>query len=179
MTNAGNRVYTLLTAQTQTREADLMAGARSTGLDEAMVNKIKHVLTESKVEVDKIHVDKPGAESLGGSRTAGTLEGLMNRATDRINSTLSETSDALIAFVDGLDSAVRAVKDADEQAEVAFNKQMIAAVDLVNKPFFENLMKDDRPDMPGIQLPFFPLPPDALQEIASRSEFGQNQEGDQ
>ncbi len=155
-----------------------MAGPHSTGLDEAKVNQIKHVLTETKVEVDKIHVDKPGAGSLGGSKTAGTLEDLMNRATERINSTLSETSDALIAFVDALDIAVRAVKDADEQAEVNFNKKVTAAVDMVEKPFFENLMKDDRPDMPGIQLPFFPLSPDALQEIASRSEFGQDQETD-
>lgn len=156
-----------------------MTGPRSTGLDEAKVNKIKHVLTETKVEIDKIHVDKPGAGSLGGSSTAGTLEDLMNRATDRINSALSETSDALIAFVDGLDIAVRAVKDADEQAKVNFDNNMTAAVDMIEKPFFENLMKDDRPDMPGIQLPFFPLSPDALQEIASRSEFGQNKETDQ
>lgn len=155
-----------------------MAGPRSTGVDEALVNKIKQVLIDAKVDVDKIHVEKPGAGTLGGSKTAESLEALMNRATDRITSTLSETSDALIAFVDGLDNAVRAVKNADEDAEAAFRTKLTAAVDLVNKPFFENLGKDDRPDLPGIQMPFFPLPPEALQEMASRSEFGQDQETD-
>lgn len=154
-----------------------MAGPRSTGVNETLVNTIKEVLTDAKVEVDKVHVDKPGSGTLGGSSTAETLESLMNRATDRINSTLSETSDALIKFVDGLDSAVRAVKNADEEAEVAFRDQMTSAVEMINQPFFENLMKDDRPNMPGFQLPFFPLSPEALQEIASRSEFGQDQEG--
>lgn len=156
-----------------------MAGPQSTGVDEAMVNKIKGVLVDSKVDVDKVHVDRPTPGTLGGSQTAESLESLMNRATDRITSTLSETSDALIAFVDGLDSAVRAVKDADEEAEAAFRTKMTSAVDLISKPFFENLVKDDRPDMPGFQMPFFPLPPDVLQEIASRSEFGQDKEADQ
>lgn len=153
-----------------------MAGARSTGVNETLVNTMKDVLTDAKVEIDKVHVDKPGSKALGGSASASTLEGLMNRATDRINSAMSETSDALIKFVDGLDDAVRAVKNADEEAEVAFNTKMTAAIDLINQPFFENLMKDDRPNMPGIQLPFFPLSPETLQEIASRSEFGQDQE---
>ena len=154
-----------------------MAGPQSTGVDETLVNKIKQVLIDSKVDVDKVHVDKPPAGHLGGSQTADSLAGLVNLATERINSTLSETSDALIMFVDGLDNAVRAVKDADEQARANFTRQMDDAVDLFRKPFFENLVKDDRPDMPGIQLPFFPLSPDVLQEIASRSEFGQDEEG--
>jgi len=154
-----------------------MAGPQSTGVDETLVNKIKQVLIDSKVDVDKVHVDKPAAGHLGGSQTADSLAGLVNLATERINSALSETSDALIKFVDGLDNAVRAVKDADEEAEDAFARQMNAAVNLVEKPFFENLAKDDRPDMPGFQMPFFPLSPDVLQEIASRSEFGQDQEG--
>lgn len=154
-----------------------MAGARSTGVNETLVNTIKDVLTDAKVEIDKVHVDKPGSKALGGSATASTLEGLMNRATDRINSAMSETSNALIKFVDGLDDAVRAVKDADEEAEEAFSNNMTLAVDMIDQPFFDNLMKDDRPNMPGIQLPFFPLSPEALQEIASRSEFGQDQEG--
>lgn len=153
-----------------------MAGPHSTGVDEALVNKIKEVLMDSKVDVDKVHVDKPGSGALGGSQTAESLEGLMSRATDRIISTLSETSDALIDFVDGLDSAVRAVKSADEEAEAAFSTKMTSAVELISKPFFENLVKDDRPDMPGIQMPFFPLSPETLQEIASRSEFGQDRE---
>lgn len=153
-----------------------MAGARSTGVNETLVNTIKDVLTDAKVEIDKIHVDKPGSKALGGGATAATLESLMNRATDRINSAMSETSDALIKFVDGLDDAVRAVKDADEEAADAFRNKMTTAVDLIDEPFFNNLMKDDRPNMPGFQLPFFPLSPEALQEIASRSEFGQDQE---
>ncbi|SDK26969.1 hypothetical protein SAMN05428985_103325 [Nocardioides sp. YR527] len=154
-----------------------MAGPQSSGVDETLVNKIKQVLIDSKVDVDKVHVDKPATGHLGGSQTADSLAGLVNLATERINSTLSETSDALIKFVDGLDSAVRAVKDADEDARADFRRLMDDAVVLIRKPFFENLVKDDRPDMPGIQLPFFPLSPDALQEIASRSEFGQDKEG--
>ncbi|MEU4451325.1 hypothetical protein AB0F44_08340 [Nocardioides sp. NPDC023903] len=174
MTAGSACVYTLPTARTL-GEAD-MAGSKSTGVDEALVNKIKEVLVDAKVDVDKVHVDKPGGGTLGGSSTATNLAKLMNLATDRINSTLSETSDALIDFVDGLDNAVRAVKNADEEAEDAFRNQLTSAVDTISKPFFENLMKDDRPDMPGIQLPFFPLSPETLQEIASRSEFGQDKE---
>lgn len=153
-----------------------MAGARSTGVNETLVNTIKEVLTDAKVEIDKVHVDKPASKALGGGATAATLESLMNRATDRINSAMSQTSNALIKFVDGLDDAVRAVKDADEKAEEAFNKDMTLAVGMIDQPFFDNLTKDDRPNMPGFQLPFIPLSPEALQEIASRSEFGQDRE---
>lgn len=153
-----------------------MAGPQSTGVDETQVNKIKQVLIDAKVAVDKVHVDKPSAGQLGGSQSADSLAGLMNVATERINSALSETSDALIKFVDGLDNAVRAVKDADEQAKADFTRLTNEALGLARKPFFENLVKDDRPDMPSLQLPFVPLPPELLQEIASRSEFGQGQE---
>ncbi|MFJ2758317.1 hypothetical protein ACIO3S_22145 [Nocardioides sp. NPDC087217] len=153
-----------------------MAGASSTGVNETLVNTIKDVLTDAKVEIDAVHVERPGSKALGGGATAATLESLMNRATDRINSAMSETSNALIMFVDGLDAAVRAVKDADEEAEQAFRNKMTSAVEMIDEPFFNNLMKDDRPNMPGFQLPFFPLSPEALQEIASRSEFGQDQE---
>ncbi|NYI79878.1 hypothetical protein [Nocardioides panzhihuensis] len=153
-----------------------MTGPKSTGADEAVVNRIKAVLMESKDEIYKVHVDKPSAESLGGSTTASRLENLMNRATDRINSTLSETNDALVNFVDGLDDAVRAAKNADADAATAFRK-LDTAADLISKPFFENLMKDDRLNLPDIALPFFPLSGEALEEIASRSEYGQNKEG--
>lgn len=154
-----------------------MAGSGSTGVNEALVNKIKQVLMDAKVDIDKVHVEKPAAGALGGSQTADSLSGLVNRATERITSALSETSDALIDFVDGLDAAMKAVKNADEQAEIAFSKKMDLAVAGISQPFFENLVKDDRPDMPGFQIPFVPLPPELLQEIASRSEFGQDQEG--
>jgi len=153
-----------------------MAGSESTGVDEAMVNRIKGVLMESKDELYKVHVDKPSASSLGGSDTAGRLEKLMNRATDRINSTLSETNEALVNFVDGLDAAVRAVKDADADAATAF-KKLDTAADLISKPFFENLTKDDRLNLPDVPLPFFPISGETLEEIASRSEYGQNREG--
>lgn len=154
-----------------------MAGSGSTGVNEALVNKIKQVLMDAKVDIDKVHVEKPAAGTLGGSQTADSLSGLVNRATERITSALSETSDALINFVDGLDAAMKAVKNADEQARTAFSTKMDAAVAGISQPFFENLVKDDRPDMPGFQIPFVPLPSELLQEIASRSEFGQNQEG--
>lgn len=153
-----------------------MAGPKSTGLNEAVVNRIKDVLMESKDEIYKVHVDKPAANTLGGSATASRLEKLMNLATERINSTLSETNEALVNFVDGLDDAVRAVKNADADAEKAFRK-LDTAADLISKPFFENLMKDDRLNLPDIPLPFFPISGETLEEIASRAEYGQNQEG--
>ncbi|MFD7073475.1 hypothetical protein ACFV9G_04630 [Nocardioides sp. NPDC059952] len=131
---------------------------------------------ESKDEIYKVHVDKPAGNSLGGSATATRLEKLMNLATDRINSTLSETNEALVNFVDGLDDAVRAVKNADTDADRAFRK-MDTAADLISKPFFENLMKDDRLNLPDLPLPFFPISGETLEEIASRSEYGQNKEG--
>jgi flagellar hook-basal body complex protein FliE len=153
-----------------------MAGAQSTGVDEALVNKIKQVLMDSKDDLYKVHVAKPAAGTLGGSATANRLETLMNRATDRINSTLSETNEALVNFVDGLDDALREVKKADADAETAFRK-MDTAADLISKPFFENLMKDDRLDLPDLPLPFFPVSGETLEEIASRSEYGQDKEG--
>lgn len=156
-------------------EADV-AGTHSTGVDEARVNKIKQVLTEAKDDVYKAHVDKPGPGNLGGSATGETLEKLMNLATERINSALSQTNAALIDFIDGLDNAVRAVKDADEEAEAAFRGQLISAVDQINKPFFENLGKDGRLNLPDFQLPFLPSS-EALETAASRAELGQGQKG--
>lgn len=155
-------------------EADV-AGSHSTGVNEALVNKIKQVLTEAKDDVYKAHVDKPGSGNLGGSASGETLEKLMNLATERINSTLSQTNTALIDFIDGLDNAVRAVRDADEEAEAAFRTQLTSAVDQINKPFFENLGKDGRLNLPDFQLPFFPSS-EALETAASRAELGQDQE---
>ncbi|WP_406026182.1 hypothetical protein OH802_06405 [Nocardioides sp. NBC_00850] len=152
-----------------------MAGSHSSGVDEALVNKIKQVLTEAKDDVYKAHVDKPGSGDLGGSATAGALEKLMNLATERINSTLSQTNTALIDFIDGLDNAVRAVKNADEEAEAAFRTQLTSAVDQINRPFFENLGKDGRLNLPDVPIPFFPSS-EALETAASRAELGQDQE---
>ena len=156
-----------------------MAGPQSTGVNETLVNRIKEVLMDSKDEVYSVHVDAPASGALGGSQTAERLELLMNRATERINSTLSETNAALVDFVDGLDAAVRAVKNADADAEVAFNRKMGSAIDMINRPFFDNLSKDDRLNLPGAPMPFFPLSPEALERIASRSEYGQDQGGAQ
>jgi hypothetical protein len=154
-----------------------MAGPQSTGVDETKVNRIKQVLMDSKDEVYKIHVDKPASGNLGGSASAQKLEALMTVATERINSTLSETNQALVNFVDGLDDAVRAVKDADQDAAKNVRTLMYEAEALISKPFFENLVKDDRLNLPDVPLPFFPLSTEALEEIASRSEYGQNREG--
>lgn len=154
-----------------------MAGPQSTGVDETLVNRIKQVLMDSKDEVYKVHVDKPATGKLGGSASAHGLEGLMALATERINSTLSETNQALVNFVDGLDGAVRAVKDADQDAAKQVRNLMYEAEGLISKPFFENLAKDDRLDLPDVPLPFFPLSGETLEEIASRSEYGQNREG--
>lgn len=153
-----------------------MTGSRSTGVNKPLVNRIKQVLIDDTVEIDKIHVDKPSAGALGGSSTGETLENLMNLATERINSTLSETSKAMVAFVDGLDDAVRAVENADEEAKVAFEKEMNTAVDLISQPFFDSLAKDARLNLPDIDLPFLP-DFGALEEAVTRSKFGQDEEG--
>lgn len=153
-----------------------MTGSRSTGVNKPLVNKIKQVLIDDTVKVDKIHVDKPGSGTLGGSKTGEVLETLMNLATERINSALSETSKAMVAFVDGLDDAVRAVEDADEDAKKAFQDQMTTAVGLISQPFFDNLAKDARLNLPDVNLPFFP-DLGALEEVVTRSKFGQDEEG--
>ncbi|MFI5622546.1 hypothetical protein ACIA03_03685 [Nocardioides sp. NPDC051685] len=174
---ATKQVFTLWVPQrTSLGEAD-MAGPQSTGVDETLVNRIKQVLMDSKDEIYKVHVDKPTSGHLGDSASARGLETLMNVATERINSTLSETNQALVMFVDGLDEAARAIKDADDQAAADLRKQMYEAENLIKKPFFENLAKDKRLNLPDVQLPFFPLSTEALEEIASRSEYGQDQEG--
>lgn len=154
-----------------------MAGPQSTGVNETLVSRIKQVLMDSKDEVYKVHVDKPASGNLGGSASAQKLEGLMNVATERINSTLSETNQALVNFVNGIDDAVRAVKDADQDAAKDFRNLMHEAEGLISKPFFENLVKDGRLNLPDVPMPFFPLSNEALEEIASRSEYGQDQEG--
>lgn len=150
-----------------------MTGSRSTGVNKPLVNRIKQVLIDDTVELDKTHVDKPAAGSLGASRTGQTLEILMSLATERINSTLSETSKAMVAFVDGLDDAVRAIEDADEQAKTDFDNLMTEGVDLISQPFFDNLAKDARLNLPDINLPFFP-DLGALEEAATRAKFGQD-----
>ncbi|GGR46630.1 hypothetical protein J2S40_003713 [Nocardioides luteus] len=150
-----------------------MTGPRSTGVNKPLVNQIKQVLIDDTVELDKVHVDKPRAGSLGGSQTANTLETLMNLATERINSALSETSKAMVSFVDGLDDAVRAVEDADEQARTDAHNLMTAGVDLISQPFFDNLVKDARLNLPDINLPFLP-DFGALEEAATRAKFGQD-----
>ena len=150
-----------------------MTGSRSTGVDKALVNKIKEVLIDDTVVIDKIHVDKPAPGSLGGSQTADALETLMALATERINSTLSQTSKAMVAFCDGLDDAVRAIENADQDAATEATKLMDEGLDLVKQPFFENLAKDARLNLPDINLPFFP-DLGALEEAATRGKFGQD-----
>lgn len=152
-----------------------MTGSRSTGVDKTWVNRIKEVLIDDTVELDKIHVDKPPSGSLGGSQTGQALERLMNVATERINSTLSETSKAMVAFVDGLDDAVRAIENADSDAAADAEKLMNQGVGVISQPFFDNLAKDARIDLPDVNLPFFP-DFGAVEEAITRAKFGQDNE---
>ncbi|TQL66640.1 hypothetical protein FB381_0504 [Nocardioides albertanoniae] len=152
-----------------------MTGSRSTGANKALVNRIKEVLIDDTVKIDQVHVDKPATGSLGGSATGQALERLMNVATDRINSTLSETSRALVNFVDGLDDAVRAVEGADEKAASDAERLMNQGVGTISQPFFDNLMKDARLNLPDIDAPFLPNF-GAVEEAVTRGKFGQNNE---
>ena len=61
-----------------------MAGSGSTGVDKALVAKMTQVLMDSKVDIDKVNVDKPAGGTMGGSKTAGNLSSLVDLATDRI-----------------------------------------------------------------------------------------------
>lgn len=154
-----------------------MTGSRSTGVDEALVNRIKEVLIDDTVTLDQIHVDKPPAGSLGGSRTGETLELLMNLATERINSTLAQTTNAVVDLVDGLTDAANAIKNADDEAAVNATKLMNNGVDTINQPFFENLAKDTRLNLPDINLPFLP-DLGAVEEAVTRGKFGQDEAGE-
>lgn len=154
-----------------------MTGSRSTGVDEALVNRIKEVLIDDTVTLDQIHVDKPRAGSLGGSRSGQALELLMNLATERINSTLAQTTNAVVDLVDGLTDAANAIKNADDEAAVNATKLMNHGVDTINQPFFENLAKDTRLNLPDINLPFLP-DFGAVEEAVTRGKFGQDEAGE-
>lgn len=145
-------------------------GAGETKVDQEMVDRIKNGLVEMKVNVDKQRVEAPPAGMLGQAATGESLKGQMDKATERINTTLSHLSDALIKFYEGVDGAAKEMTGADEDAG-AYGRALRDGVELVSQPFFDNLGKDDRPEALAIPVPFLPVPAEVLQEIRSRAEI--------
>lgn len=145
-------------------------GAGETKVDQEMVDRIKDALVEMKVNVDKQRVEAPPPGMLGQAATGESLKGQMDKATERINTTLSHLSDALIKFYDGVDRAAKEMTGADEEAG-DYGKALNAGVALVSQPFFENIGKDDRPEAMPIPIPFLPVPSEVIQEMRSRAEI--------
>ncbi|MGH3350799.1 MAG: hypothetical protein ACRDPS_09060 [Nocardioides sp.] len=131
---------------------------------------MKNMLVEMKVDVDKVRAETPRAGLLGQGASGESLKSQLDLASERINSTLSHLSDALIKFYDGTDRAAKELTGVDEEAG-AWGRAMTAGVAMVSQPLSLNLGKDDRPDALPIPIPFLPVPPGLLQEMQSRAEI--------
>lgn len=147
-----------------------MGSGKESKVDQQVVDNMKNMLVDMKVEVDKLRVEAPRAGLLGQGATGESLKSQMDIASDRINTTLSHLSDALIKFYDGTDRAAKAMTSADEDA-AAWGKAMAAGVALVRQPLSLNVGKDDRPEARPIPIPFLPIPPEVIQEMQSRAEI--------
>lgn len=131
---------------------------------------MKNVLIEMKVEVDKPRVDTPRAGLLGQGASGESLKKQLDLASERISSSLSQLSDAVIKFYDGTDRAAKEMTSADEDAG-DWGRVLDAGVAMVSQPLHMGLGKDDRPDALPIPIPFLPIPPELLQEMQSRAEI--------
>lgn len=154
-------------------EAADAGSGQSIGVNYEALKELQEILALAKEAIDKPEVTAPRAGLLGMGPEGQELKELMTEATDRITSALSAGSDAIIDFDQAVRDGVRSVEDSDQQAADAFNGLISQGLRRVDQPFFENLGKDDRPDM-NVNLPF--LPPGVWQKIASRSELGDNTE---
>lgn len=148
-------------------------GGQSIGVNYEALKELQQILALAKEAIDKPEVIPPRAGLLGMGPEGRELVELMTEATGRINSALSAGSDAIIDFDQAVYDGVRAVEDSDQQAEDAFNGLISQGLSRVDQPFFENLGKDDRPDM-DLNVPF--LPPGVWQQFVSRSELGDDAE---
>lgn len=147
-----------------------MGSGKESKVDQAVVDSMKNMLVDMKVDVDRLRVETPRAGLLGQGATGESLKSQMDVASDRINTTLSHLSDALIKFYDGTDRAAKEMTGADEDAG-SWGRAMAAGVAMVSQPLALNLGKDDRPDAAPIPIPFLPIPPELLQEMQSRAEM--------
>lgn len=155
-----------------------MGSGKEIKVDQDVVDSMKNMLVDLKVDVDKLRVQPPRAGLLGQGATGESLKGQMDVASDRINATLSHLSDALIKFYDGTDRAAKEITGADEDAG-AWGRAMAAGVALVSQPLALNRGEDDRPDALPIPIPFLPISPELLQEMQSRAEIMGSSSGEE
>ena len=146
-----------------------MGSGKESKVDQQVVDSMKNMLVDLKVDVDKVRVDAPRAGLLGQGASGESLKSQMDVASDRINASLSQLSDALIKFYEGTDRAAREMTGADEDAG-AWGRAMTDAVTLVSQPLSLG-RGDDRPDAAPIPIPFLPIPPEVIQEMQSRAEI--------
>ncbi|MBB3089120.1 hypothetical protein [Nocardioides albus] len=151
-------------------EGDSVGSGKETKVDHEVVDRMKNVLIEMKVEVDKPRVDTPRAGLLGQGASGESLKKQLDLASERISSSLSQLSDAVIKFYDGTDRAAKEMTSADEDAG-DWGRVLDAGVAMVSQPLHMGLGKDDRPDALPIPIPFLPIPPELLQEMQSRAEI--------
>lgn len=154
-----------------------MGTGREIKVDQEVVDSMKNMLVDMKVDVDKLRVESPRAGLLGQGATGESLKTQLDLASERITSSLSQLSDALIKFYDGTDRAAKEMTGADEEAG-EWGKAMAAGVAMVSQPLALNLGKDDRPDALPIPIPFLPIPPELLQEMHSRAEIAGSSSGE-
>lgn len=147
-----------------------MGSGKETKVDQEVVDSMKNMLVDMKLDVDKLRVETPRAGLLGQGASGESLKTQLDLASERITSTLSHLSDALIKFYDGTDRAAKEMTGADDEAG-AWGKAMAAGVAMVSQPLSMNMGKDDRPDALPIPIPFLPIPPELLQEMQSRAEI--------
>lgn len=147
-----------------------MGSGKETKVDQEVVDSMKNMLVDMKVDVDKLRVETPRPGLLGQGASGESLKTQLDLASERITSSLSQLSDALIKFYDGTDRAAKEITSADEDAG-DWGRAMAAGVAMVSQPLALNLGKDDRPDALPIPIPFLPIPPELLQEMQSRAEI--------
>src|SRR4051794_37637756 len=82
-------------------EGSTVGSGKETKVDQDVVDGMKNVLVEMKVDVDQVRASTPRAGLLGQGATGESLKSQLDLASERINSTLSHLSDALIKFYDG------------------------------------------------------------------------------
>lgn len=140
------------------------------GVDKHTVAKMLDVLRAANERVVALEVNKPGAGELGGSPSGQELLALMEAATERIKSTLSNLSKTINDFGDAIRAAERAVNGADEDAGTYADK-MAAGLELMDRPFFENLGKDKRVQVGDI--PLLPGIGDLLTRLGADNQFDQ------
>lgn len=147
-----------------------MGDGKETRVDHDVVDSMKDMLVDMKVAVDKVRIDSPRAGLLGQGASGESLKAQLDLASQRITSTLSHLSDALIKFYDGTDRAAKEITGADEEAG-DWGRAMAAGVAMVSQPLALSMGKDDRPDAVRIPIPFVSVPPELLQEMQSRAEI--------